>query len=535
MTDPSRSEAQRLQALQSYDILDSPPEQSFDDVTAIAARRFGVPMALISLVDAQRQWFKSRIGISEIETPRNLSFCAHAVQADSPLEIPDTLHDSRFASHPMVVGEPFLRFYTGVPIRADDGSPLGTLCVLDTRPRSLSEAERADLARLARIVEELFALRKAGLAATARQRELELQQSMTDRLLESLAEAVVACDATGRLTLFNQTARRWHGIDENSNDHLEWAERFQLFHADGRTPLDASESPLRRARQGERLRDLPICIVASDQPPRYVACNGGPLLDANGDRIGAVIVMHDISERRRIETLKRNFLAAVSHELRTPLTSISGSIDLLLGGAGGPLEASATRMLQIAQSNATRLNGLISDLLDIEKLERGQMRIVMQPVAILPILKSAIAANLGYAASFSVDLQLDPVSVDAQVMADADRLLQVLDNYLSNAAKFSHPAGAVRLRSLLRGNDLEVQVQDHGLGIDPAHHQELFQMFSQIDGAANRRRGGTGLGLSLVRQLVERMGGSVGFESAPGAGSTFWFRLPLQHPDEDQH
>jgi signal transduction histidine kinase len=531
-TQPPPGEHARLQALYDYAILDTDPEQSFDDVTALAARLLKVPMALISLVDAERTWFKSRIGLADPQAPRDITFCAHAVAADALLEVPDATRDPRFAENPLVTGELSLRFYAGMPIHADDGSALGTLCVLDHQPRQLTEQEHADLQRLARVVEELLALRKVGLTASARQRHLEMQQSITDRLLESLAEAVVACNAEGQLTLFNETARHWHGIEAEGTRAEHWTDRYGLFAIDAVTPLPLDRVPLYRALHGEIIREVHMCIATAGQTPRFVACNGGPLTGADGQSLGAVIVMHDISERRRVDLLKRSFLAAVSHELRTPLTSISGSIDLLLGQAGGQLPTPAQAILRIAHTNARRLNALVNDLLDIEKLESGHMRLHVQPEALLPLLQSALDANAGYAASFSITLELDPASVGARVLVDASRLMQVLDNYLSNAAKFSQPGGRVVLRSLQRDSEVEVQVQDQGIGIDPMHHSELFQMFSQVDGATNRRRGGTGLGLALARQFIERMGGSVGVESQLGSGSIFWFRLPLLAADE---
>ena len=148
---PPPDEDERLRALRDLDILDSDPEAEFDDLTALAADIVGVPMALVSLVDAERQWFKSRVGVPMRQTPRDWSFCSHAILGDGLMEIEDARCDARFAGNPLVAGPPEVRFYAGVPLRDADGHALGTLCVLDRQPRRLDSAQREALARLARL------------------------------------------------------------------------------------------------------------------------------------------------------------------------------------------------------------------------------------------------------------------------------------------------------------------------------------------------------------------------------------------------
>ena len=517
----------RLQTLRDYQILDTPPERSFDDLTALGAELLKTSTALVSLVDEHRQWFKSRFGLDAVETAREVSFCAHAIQHEDVFVVPDARLDERFAGNPLVTDDPFIRFYAGMPITAPNGARLGTFCVIDSIPRSLDSAGKDSLRRLARLAEELLALRMEGMAGRFRQQQLERQQAMNECLLGSLVEAVVVCDAEGKLTLFNDTAREWHGADIRDMDPASLAAQYDLFEADGITPLPMQSLPLLRALQGESVRGAEICIAAGGQPPRFVLANGGPLRDSEGQLMGAVVVMHDISERKRIELMKRNFLASISHELRTPLTSISGAINLLLGGASGELPETASKMLVIAQTNATRLSLLVNDLLDIEKLESGHMRLHLSPQLLLPLVRTAIESNLGYASDFSVKLELQADAVDAMVLADGVRVAQIMDNYLSNAAKFSHPGGTAYVSTELLDGHIHVSVHDTGAGIDPADHPLLFQKFSQLDTSLSRKRGGTGLGLAIVKQLVERMGGNVGLRSEPGEGAVFWFSLPL--------
>lgn len=533
MTDDlSLHERARLQAVDRYRILDTSPEQSFDDITALAAMLLRAPISLISLIDKDRQWFKSRVGLNVEETPRKVSFCSHTIQDEGLLIVEDARKDPRFSDNALVTGIPHIGFYAGIPIRSDDGYALGTLCVIDRNPRSLSAQEQAVLTRLGRLVEELLALRIAKLESDARQQRLESQKAFTEGLLGSLVEAVVACNAEGQLTMFNATARRWHGQEVSDVAAERWAAHYSLYQPDGVTLLKAERIPLMRALRGEALREEEVCIATPGQPPRHVLCNGGPLLDAEGNSIGAVVVMHDNSERKRIEQMKRNFLAVISHELRTPLTSVSGAIDLLLGGAGGALPETAASMLAMAQTNAARLNMLINDLLDIEKLQSGHMRMALTRQPLQPLLQQAVDANQTYAAGYAVQLLLDLPPADLHVTVDANRLLQVMDNYLSNAAKFSPPGSDVKVGWAIANGQVQVSVTDTGAGIAEEHHDSLFKVFSQVDNSSIRQHGGTGLGLSIAKQLVERMEGSVGFTSRLGVGSTFWFCLPLAGEDE---
>ena len=240
--------------------------------------------------------------------------------------------------------------------------------------------------------------------------------------------------------------------------------------------------------------------------------------------------MHDITEIRRASDLKSQFLATVSHELRTPLTAISGSIGLLRSGATGSLPPASERLLRIAQENSQRLSELINDLLDMEKLEAGQLDLQLKPQLLRPIVQQALEINQPYAARYQVSWQLEPGSADPMVRVDERRLQQVLSNYLSNAAKFSHAGGLIQVQLLIEGDEVEVQVVDQGIGIAEEQQPLLFNKFIQLDNGNARQRGGTGLGLAIVRSLMQLLAGTISASSEPGSGSTFLVRFPAAHP-----
>ncbi len=245
-----------------------------------------------------------------------------------------------------------------------------------------------------------------------------------------------------------------------------------------------------------------------------------------GKRRMFAVFVRDISKRKLNERLKDEFVATVSHELRTPLTSIAGSLGLLVGGGAGELSSSAAKLLEIAYSNTQRLVRLINDILDIEKIESGQAAFDIKPVELRALIEQAIEANRGFADGFGVRVQLDPLSVQAIVRADADRIIQVVTNLISNAIKFSPARQEAVIAIENRGAVVRVSVRDHGPGIPEAFKSRIFEGFAQADASYASRRQGTGLGLNIVKQIVDRHGGTVAFEPALGGGTVFYFELP---------
>lgn len=327
------AEQERITALHRLNVLDTPGEERFDRFTRLAAASFGVPIALVSLVDAERQWFKSCIGMDSPGTPRSMAFCSHAVALDDLLVVPDARLDERFADNPLVTGAPQIRFYAGQPVRSLDGQPLGTLCIIDIRPRTLDDAGRRMLRDLAQLVQDelnrsvLVAARDAAQQALVelngrlekrvedRTRELnaknlalelEMQQHMAarqalhqkqallDAVLESVDVGVVACDAEGKLTLCNRDARDFNGLDAVAMD--DWVTHYELFREDGATPMQVDELPLVRALRGERVQDQAMVVGGGGPAPRRVLVSGRPLKSPGGDTLGAVVALKDVSE-----------------------------------------------------------------------------------------------------------------------------------------------------------------------------------------------------------------------------------------------
>lgn len=237
----------------------------------------------------------------------------------------------------------------------------------------------------------------------------------------------------------------------------------------------------------------------------------------------------DLTERKRVEQMKNDFVSTVSHELRTPLTSISGALGLIVGGALGSAPPTMQQMLEIAYRNSLRLGHLINDLLDMEKIAAGKMSFELREHSLGDLLEESLASNQALCEQHGACCTLEHPT-DVLVWVDGLRLQQVLGNFLSNAVKFTPEGGEIRLHSSLRGTKVRISVTDQGTGIPEAFRSRVFEKFAQADASDSRQKSGTGLGLAITKELIERMGGTVGFDCVPGQGTTFWCELPIQIP-----
>ncbi len=235
-----------------------------------------------------------------------------------------------------------------------------------------------------------------------------------------------------------------------------------------------------------------------------------------------------LDERRRMEALKDEFISIVNHELRTPLTSIHGALGIINTRLGAELPEEARRLLDIAYRNSRRLTRLVDNVLDLQKIESGTVTFEVQTQPLRPLLEQAVEANQPYATQLGVTLVLEEAPPAVRVAVDGDRVIQVLTNLLSNAAKFSPPGERVAVSAASTAGRWRVAVTDHGPGIPESFRGRVFQRFAQADSSTTRPRGGTGLGLSICKAIVERMGGQIGFETTPGRGTTFYFDLPME-------
>ena len=533
-------EAERLQTLGSYGILDTVDEQAFDDLTALAAAICGTPIALISLIDADRQWFKSRLGFEPRETSRDLAFCAHAILDDAVLEVPDTRTDDRFRDNELVTGDTALRFYAGAPLVASDGLPLGTVCVLDREPRNLSDAQREALGVLSRQVVAQLELRRriVELETTTGQRDhaialLEGGREQLRYIVNHAVEVIYNADAQGRFTFVNIPAQEITGLTE---EEILGRHFTDLVRSDFRETAVAFYRDQLQGKVRQTYFEFPACFPDG----REVWFGQNVQLIVRKDHIdGFQAVARDITERRRIDAdlalardaaldsarLKSEFLANMSHEIRTPMNGIIGMAGLLLDSELDPDQRDLANTLR---GSAESLLSIVNDVLDFSKIEAGKMAVEEIEFDVRSTIESAVdlLAEQAHAKGLELVVSVDE-DVPGLVRGDAGRLRQVLVNLVGNAIKFTQ-SGEVTVRAHRKPSEsdrlvLQLEVADTGMGISPEAQSRLFQPFTQADGSMTRRFGGTGLGLAISRQLVELMGGEISVESQPGTGTTFRF------------
>jgi len=251
-----------------------------------------------------------------------------------------------------------------------------------------------------------------------------------------------------------------------------------------------------------------------------------PLVNSEGRLLAIIAQGRDITAQLEAERMKKEFTSTLSHELRTPLTSIIGSLQLINSGVLGDVAGDIGELTGVAERNGQRLLDLINDILDIEKIESGKLTLVPEIIQVSELVGESIVLNKAFGERFKVRFESRGELPGRQVHADRKRLLQVMTNLLSNAAKFSPEGEVVEVSAEDRGAMVHISINDRGTGIPESFRTRIFGRFTQADSTTARQKGGTGLGLAICKRLVEMMQGRIGFDDRPGGGTSFWFELP---------
>jgi len=503
-------EARRLQVLIDLNLLDSAPDERFDRITRLAARIFNVPTALVSLIDAERQWFKSRVGIDVPETPRSDSFCAHAIQQDDVMVVVDACADARFANNPLVLGDAGIRFYAGSPIDVGDGVRIGTLCIVDRVPREFGHAERTLLRDLAGIVaNEVAALQLKATVERERRGAAALRA-----LLEHLPDGVLLLGQDGKLVSCNPAAERLFGAPCQVLSGLAPAELL------GMQPRAVArhEGNARRADGASFAADVSIAAMALDGQAFLVAT----VRDAAWHRAE--------QERVRAANARRHdFFRTASHELRTPMASILGFSELMLKREFDA--ATGRELIDIIHRQATRLIGLVNQMLDLARIDAGgSAQMHPAPLDLAETMDQVIAALEAPGQAARIDLA--PVAGPARVTADPLRVQQALANIMANALAYSGPDSRVRVGIAPAPHEgragFTITVRDQGVGMTPEQRNQVQDAFWRAGSLPDVA--GNGLGMTIVREIVALHCGVVDIASTPGDGTTVTLWLPLEMP-----
>lgn len=341
------------------------------------------------------------------------------------------------------------------------------------------------------------------------------QHNELEAILSSMTEGVLAVDERGHIVSINKAAAKFFGTDPaKAQGHgVEEIIRNTDFQKFVRATLN-QEHPDQ------------MDVILSGHEDRVVRLGGASLADSKGGKSGAVIVISDMTRMRRLEEVRRDFVANVSHELRTPITSIKGFAETLLEGAFKEPEK-AERFLRIIAKHTDRLNAIVEDLLVLSNLEEGaeKRKITFEKAAVKPVLNSVIEMSTIKAQEKQITVELD-CNEQLKARINTALLEQALLNLVDNAIKYSEPQSRIQLEARRVENRIAISVRDTGCGIPKMHQDRIFERFYVVDKSRSRKLGGTGLGLAIVKHIAEVHGGYVTVESAPGAGSTFTMHLP---------
>jgi len=280
-------------------------------------------------------------------------------------------------------------------------------------------------------------------------------------------------------------------------------------------------------RAQEAFSDFEATWQMHDGEVRIINLTGIPRFDQHDTFTGYRGVGRDITERKKLDLMKNEFVSTVSHELRTPLTSIKGALGVIIGNMSQELTKQAKELLDIAYTNVDRQINLVNDILDMEKLDSGDVKFDLRPLNLSRLVADGVDTNGGLAREYDVTFVLGDCISDLTVKGESDRLTQVIANFLSNAAKFSPQGSEVRISVSGDNGNAKVSISDNGPGIPEQFHEHIYERFSQADSSDIRQKGGTGLGLSIAKAIIDGHGGQIGFNSELGAGSTFFFTLPI--------
>jgi PAS domain S-box-containing protein len=517
------NESQRLKTLHRYAILDTPREENFDRITRLVSQMLKVPMATVTLVDKDRQWFKSTCGLDQRETPRAIAFCAHTILSEKMMIIPDAAKDPRFADNPLVTGPLGIRFYAGMPLKAHDGSMIGVLCAIDRVPRKLTLEHKKLLKELAQF--------------TTTELQLRLETLEKSRLATAIAHVntqviIIDCQQPHHPIVFcNPAFSKITGYDPEE----VLGQPLGVLKGE-KTDLSAYEAMKEAFAKRKPFRGT-LLHYRKNGEPFWNDIHINPVFDSNGKLQNYVGLGNDITRQKKsvatleanyerlqkLETLRDSLTHMIIHDLRSPLSFIMGFLELVEQSAKDKLNEIELDSILNAHDGARQINAMITSLLDVSRLESGKMPITLIEADLNRVIHDALKKQVTLLGASRLVVEFGEMPIP--VRCDTGVTSRIVTNLVSNALKFSPEKTAVKVRVTLKKAKAHVSITDAGPGIPKKAHRMIFEKFGQVEGT--RQLHSSGLGLTFCKLAVEAQGGVIGVESEPGQGSTFWFALPI--------
>lgn len=541
-------EAQRLAAVAETGLVGALPNHLQEAAVRLASEICQTPIAAVSLVDKDRQWFSAIHGLECRETPRDVAFCAHTILQDTPLIVGDATLDPRFADNSLVTGDPSIRFYAGVPLQTLDDPPVGSLCVIDNQPRTMTDGQIESLKTLGGLVASQLEMYRYN-------RRLRAQSEQHRQLLERLTK--IASQVPGVIYQFrsgpdgsssfpyaSDRIREIYRVSPEDVEH-DAAAVFAVLHPEDRAAVEASITESHRTLAPWKCE---YRVRFEDGTEEWLLGNAVPQREPDGGTLWHGFIQN-ISERKRVEgTLLQSrriigqqnvelsrmadrahrVVDDVSHEFRTPLAVIKEFASIIRDGIAGPVSDDQARYLEIMSGAVVDLNHMVEDLLDSSKLRAGILRVERQGHSVADIFEAVRPTLERKASSRSIRIVEEIADGLDRVFADEEKVRRVITNLMTNAIKFSPEGGQIVLSagSGPRQGEISVSVTDRGPGLSAEEIAQIFGRFQQTDSGRDVTAKGFGLGLSIAHELTGLNLGRISVLSRKGAGSTFSFTLP---------
>lgn len=542
----AENEDERLQELLTYEVLDTPEDPEFDNIVKLAAHICQAPVALVSLVDSYRQWLKAGFGLGRKECPRDISFCAHAIQQDEIMIVEDALKDERFFDNPLVISGPKIRFYAGKPLVSPAGLKLGTLCVLDQKPRTLNPEQIKAMEILSSHVVEKFELKRQ----KENLRELFEQYLSLQDAFESRQKAYDTAQRSAEVGIYELNLKTdkikvsgsfcsLFGLPEEG----EYKEKDirKLVHPDD---YELYVQFFKEVVGHEKQFDLEYrCLRKDNQQEVYVRSTGEVIRNKRGKALRIVGIKQNITEKKQSEEgLKRqneelikvnqeldHFVSRVSHDLRAPISTALGLIELIMKH-----EKDVDKIKELlghVRNSLHKQDDFIRDILNYSRNSR--MPLLPEAVDFRKMIEE-VFSQLVY--SYEPDKVKYGLEIEQKedFVSDKSRLYIILTNLLSNAFKYLSPhkdLAEVRVEVKIERQQAFIKVKDTGMGIEKKHLGRVFDMFYR----ATDKKPGSGLGLYIVKESVSKLGGQIMIDSEAGKGTCFELILPSLQKDHEKN
>lgn len=524
------NEIERVAALQYYQIFNTPAETEFDNIVSLAKTIFNVPVAHISFLDEEYEFVKAIVGLDDVVlVPRKDSLCTIAVLKPEMIVIEDALLEPALVEHSAVAGPLGLRFYAAAPIVNSDGYIIGTLCLVDFKPRQLSEHQCEILRNMAKVAMDQVELRLSNIEKTQKQQsvndQLNASQERLQSILDTMAEGVTIVDINGKLVYANLMAQRILGLEEGKLIGRSFSDpKWTNYRIDG-TILPQEEHPMAIIREtGMPVYDKEIGIQPADGERFYISINAAPIFDNDGRLSGGIGTFMNVTNRLKLLKQKEEFISIASHELKTPITSLKASVQLL-DKLKDTVSLPPIFLKLIAQSNKSldKLTKLVNDLLNTNRITEGQLMLNKTNLVIGNIINQSCYHILN-AGTHNIILKGDH---QLNVIADEQQIEQVMVNILNNAVKYAPNSKEIVIEIKTVENSMKISVSDKGPGVPPEKIAQLFERYFRAD-YSGVQFSGLGLGLYISAEIIKKHGGEIGLNNEPGKGSTFWFTLPME-------